>query len=89
MKKIIFKGLGPTGNIVHDGKLIEDGAIVEMEDVSADAYIKSRLAYEITDEAEAIKIQALIRKNIEERNKVLKAAGKKEIKETSKKGGSK
>lgn len=89
MTKIIFKGLGPTGNIVHDGKLIEDGAIVKMEDKVANAYMKSRLAYEITDEVEVAKIQELIRKNKEERNKVLKAAGKKEAKEISKNGGSK
>lgn len=89
MTKIIFKGLGPTGNIVHDGKLIEDGAIVKMEDKVANAYMKSRLAYEITDEVEVEKIQELIRKNKDERNKVLKAVGKKEAKEIGKNGGSK
>ncbi len=86
--KIIFKGLGPTGNIVHDGKLIEDGAIIDMEEKMAMAYVESKLAYEVTDETEAIRIQSLIRKNIKTRNEVLKAAG---IKDTAaaKKGGKK
>lgn len=81
MKKIIFKGLGPGGNIVHDDKLVEDGAIVEMKENIADAYIKSGLAHEIIDEDEARKIQSQVLKNKERRAEVIKA--------TEKKGGKK
>lgn len=77
MKKVIFKGLGPGGNIVHEGKLIEDGAIVEMKEGIADAYIKSGLAHEIVDEDEAKKIQNQVLKNKERRAEVIKAAEKK------------
>ena len=81
MKKIIFRGLGPTGNVTYkdkDGKekLIKDGAIVTMEKEKADAYIKARLAYEVVDENEARKIQNLIKENQKTREKVEKAAKK-------------
>lgn len=89
MKKVIFKGLGPTGNIVYEGKLIEDGAIIEMKKDIADAYIKSGLAYEIMDEQEAIKIQKQVLKNKERRDKVLKESENENKKKTTKKGGSK
>lgn len=85
MKKVIFKGLGPTGNIVYEDKLIEDGAIIEMKKDIADAYIRSGVAHEIIDEQEAIKIQKQVLKNKERREEVLKAAEKK----SRKKGGSK
>jgi carbonic anhydrase/acetyltransferase-like protein (isoleucine patch superfamily) len=75
--KIIFKGLGPTGNVVHEENIIEDGAIVKVEDEVAKAYIKAGLAYEVIDELEAIKIQEQVRKNKERRKEVSKAAGEK------------
>lgn len=82
MKKIIFKGLGPTGNVVHDGKMIEDGAIIEMESHMADAYIRTELAYEVVDEAAARNVQEQAIRNKERRKEVIEA-------ETSKKGGKK
>lgn len=76
MKRIIFRGLGPTGNITHDGQIIKDGAIIEVEDNIAEAYIKSALAYEVTDELDAIKLQEKIKKDEETRKKVIESASK-------------
>lgn len=77
MKRIIFKGLGPTGNVTHDGQIIKDGAIIEVEDNIAEAYIKLGIAYEVTDELDAIKLQEKIKKDEATREKVIKAAAEK------------
>ncbi|GMG96255.1 hypothetical protein [Tepidimicrobium xylanilyticum] len=78
-KRIIFRGLGPTGNVVYkdeDGKtkIIEDGAIVEMEEEKANAYINLNLAYEVLDEDEARKVQQQVLKNKTRREEVVKVA---------------
>ncbi len=76
MKRIIFKGLGPTGNVTHEGQIIKDGAIIEVEDNIAEAYIKLGIAYEVTDELDAIKLQEKIKKDEATRKKVIEAASK-------------
>ena len=84
--KVIFRGLGPSDNIVFkdkDGKekLVKNGAIVDLEEDIAKAYIGVGLAYEVVDENEAKKIQKGILKNNEKR----KELEKKEVKKGGKK----
>ncbi len=79
-KKVIFRGLGPTGNIVYGDTIIEDGAIVDLEEKVADAYIKSMLAYEVLDESEAISKQKQVLLNKERRDKIIKESLDKENK---------
>jgi len=76
MKRIIFKGLGLTGSITHENQIIKDGAIIEVEDNIAEAYTKIGLAYEVTDELDAIKLQEKIEKDEATRKKVMEAAAK-------------
>lgn len=83
MKKIIFKGIGPSGNVIHDGKMIEDGAIIDIEKDIADAYIRTGLAYEVEDENIAKRMQEQAIKNKVKREEVVAAASVK------KKGGKK
>ncbi|WP_129596030.1 hypothetical protein [Anaerophilus nitritogenes] len=77
-KKIIFKGLSPRDSITYEDKIFKNGAIVEMPINIADAYIKTKLAYEISDMNEAKNFQKLEttsmqkRKAIEEKAKAKK-----------------
>lgn len=82
MKKIMFRGLGPLGNVIYEDKIYKDGAIVELPEDIANAYIKLSQAYEVKSEEEIEKAQELITKNQKEREKALAAASVKE-----KKGG--
>lgn len=75
-KRVIFKGLGPTGNVIYKNKRIEDGAIIDLPKNMADAYIKSQLAYEVANEADARKIQELVKKNKVRRKKIEKSTKK-------------
>jgi|GEM_PF-5262484 len=84
--KVIFRGLGPNDNIVFKDKdekekLVKNGAIVDLEEDIAKAYIGVGLAYEVVDENEAKKIQKGILKNNEKRKeleeKEVKKGGKK------------
>ncbi len=82
--KVIFRGLGPNDNIVFKDKdekekQVKNGAIVDLEEDIAKAYIEVSLAYEV--EKEAKKIQEGILKNNKKRKEI-------EEKET-KKGGKK
>lgn len=86
-KKVIFRGLGPTGNIVYGDTLIEDGAIVDIDETIADAYIKTNLAYEVLDEEEALVKQKQIHLNKERRKNIIKESLEKEDKK--KKAGDK
>lgn len=84
--KVIFRGLGPNDNIVFedkDGKekLVKNGAIIDLEEDIATAYIEVGLAYEVVDENEAKKIQKGILKNNEKR----KGLEEKEVKKGGKK----
>lgn len=79
-KRVLFRGLGPTGNIVHNETIIEDGAIVELEDNIADAYITLGLAHEVVDEEEARAKQEQIIKNKARREEIISKSLKKEDK---------
>lgn len=84
--KVIFRGLGTNDNIVFedkDGKekLVKNGAIIDLEEDIATAYIGVGLAYEVVDENEAKKIQKGILKNNEKR----KGLEEKEVKKGGKK----
>lgn len=70
MKKIIFKGLLPNDNVVHDKKILKNGATAQMEDAEADAYISLKLAFELTDENEATKFQEQQKRVNKTRNKI-------------------
>lgn len=83
MKKIIFRGLGPgntaTLRLNEDEKpvIVEDGAIVIVDDDIANAYIKNYLAYEVKSEAEAATLQNQVIKNKQRRETIAKKAGAK------------
>lgn len=72
MKKIIFKGLLPNDNIIHDRKILKNGATAEMENAEADAYIALKLAFEITNENDATKFQQQQKRVNKTRNKIEK-----------------
>lgn len=84
-KRVIFKGLGPTGNIVYGDQLIEDGAIVDLDVKTADAYIQTMLAYEVIDGDEALIKQKQVHLNKQRREKIIQESLDKEKKETKKK----
>lgn len=84
-KRVIFRGLGPTGNVVYRDQLIEDGAIVDLDEKTADAYIKAMLAYEVEDESEALEKQKQVHLNKQRREEIIKESLGKEKKETKKK----
>lgn len=80
--KVIFRGLGPNDNIVFtdgDGKdkKVENGAIIELEEDIALAYIGVGLAYEVVDEKKAKEIQEGILKNNKKRKEVEEKEAKK------------
>jgi hypothetical protein len=70
-KKVIFKGLSPTDSVTFENQILKNGAIVDMPVAIADAYLKLKLAYEITDMNEAQKYQKLEEKNAQKREDIL------------------
>lgn len=80
MKKIIFKGLGPFKTVTHEGKILKDGAVLSLDEATADAYIKAGFAIEVKSEEQ----QELEQKHVKKRNDI-----RKEIEENNKKEGDK
>jgi hypothetical protein len=89
LKKILLTGFGPRDNITHNGKIYRNGAVVEMEDAHADAYINANLAEEVAgaDAPEALALQALEEKNAKRRDQILQKA--KDADDVAKKAGEK
>jgi len=76
MIKVIFRGLGPTGNVIYDKKRIENGAIVEMDKDTAQAYINVGLAYEVVDDKTAKEMQDHVIKTNKKRKEITEKGGK-------------
>jgi len=71
--KIVLNGLGPKDTVTFNKNIFRNGAIVEMPDDFAQAYIASNLAVEVkseADEKEAEALQKLEAKNIRKRKAI-------------------
>lgn len=77
MKKILFKGLGPNRTVAHEERVLRDGAVVEVEDSIAEAYINAKYAIEINSTEQEQKEQKHIAKRNETRKDVEDLAKKK------------
>lgn len=74
MKRIIFNGLGPQESVSYDGKLYYNGAVAEMEDGHAAAYLSSHLAVMVDSEEQVAAQQFLEKKNAATRKRVQEKA---------------
>lgn len=80
-KQIMIKGHGPQGTAAINGNLYADGAVLELPENQANAYIQAGLALPILSKEDEQKVAATrnqIKKNTQRRKEVIEKTTKKE-----------
>lgn len=75
--KIQFERLGPTETVTYDGRIYKNGAVVEMEESHARAYLNAKLAVMVEDVQKALARVKLEEKNTKIRKKAVEDESKK------------
>lgn len=80
--KICFNGLGPNSRITYNNKIYIDGSEVEMDEDSANMFIKKGIAFELKNKDDFKEMEILRKNEIKNKNRRINIIEKKKNSET-------